>query len=446
MRLNKHLLALCSTLVVGCASSDNTLEEEVSIHSKPTGAMVEINGERIGRTPVRATLDRTKNHEVTVDKSGYEAKTTTIRPSLKPNNTYGFGGKVSVVLDPEGSQANLSAEERAALEKSRESTKAPAGVDPAIYGTLEGDLAEAKAAAAKLATLADKSREAAAKARAELAAAIEAVKTGASSGAADAEAKLQEAEAALRKAVADAEKAEAQAKLEQEVVQRRLEQLDSAREASAEAAGKESSLREAAAKATDGADKAAKDAAVAEAAREASAKAEAAAKAAAEVAAAKASADSAARAASGARDALAAATAALEVAAKARAEASGAVDQEKLAAALADADNRKVTGEALAEKLAQASATVAARVDELARVAGAKNAVNATVAVAEGAGKDLDQANARIAALEQRNREHAYGEYTARKGLLERRLRTGELNRDTYRELLAELDKEIRGR
>lgn len=446
MRLNKHLLVLCSSLVVGCASSDNPLEEEVSIHSKPTGAMVEIDGQRIGRTPVRATLDRTRNHEVTVDKSGFEPKTTTIRPSLKPNNTYGFGGKVSVVLDPEGGQANLSAEERAALEKSRESTKAPAGVDPAIYGTLEGDLAEAKAAAAKLATLADKSREAAAKARAELAAAIEAVKAEAGKGAADAEAKLQEAEAALKKAVADAEKAEAQAKLEQEVVQRRLEQLGVAREASADAATKEADLRAAAAAAKDAADKAAKEAAAAEAAKEATAKAEAAAKASSDVDAAKVSAESAAKAAASAREALEAATVALEAAAKARAAASGAVDEEKLAAALADADNRKVTGEALAEKLAQASATVAARVEELARVAGAKNAVNATVAVAEGAGKDLEQANARIAALEQRNREHAYGEYTARKGLLERRLRTGELNRDTYRELLAELDKEIRGR
>jgi hypothetical protein len=89
---------------------------------------------------------------------------------------------------------------------------------------------------------------------------------------------------------------------------------------------------------------------------------------------------------------------------------------------------------------------VAARVDELAKLTAAKNAVNAAETAAEGAGKALEEANARIAALEQRNREHAYGEYTARKGLLERRLRTGELNRETYRELLAELDKEIRGR
>lgn len=438
MRLTKPLLVIASSLIVGCASSDNPLEEEVSIHSKPTGAMVEINGQRIGRTPVRATLDRTKNHEVTVDKSGFEPKTTTVRPSLKPNNTYGFGGKVSVVLDPEGGQANLSAEERAALEKTRESTKAPAGVDPAIYGTTEGDLAEAKVAAAKLATLAGKSREAAAKARAELAAALEAVKAESGKDAAAAEAKLQEAEASLKKAVADAETAEAKAKLEQEVVQRRLAQLGAAQEDAATAETKAAELSNAA----KGADEAAKAAARADAE---AAKAKAASEAAA-VEAAKASAEAAARAATDAREALATATVALEAAAKARAEAEGSVDNQKIAAALADADNRKVTGEALAEKLAQASATVAARVDELAKVIAAKNSVNAAEAVVEGAGKDLEQANARIAALVQRNREHAYGEYTARKGLLERRLRTGELNRDTYRELLAELDKEIRGR
>lgn len=408
MRLPKHLLLLSTALIVGCATSDNPLEEEVSIHSKPTGAMVEIDGQRIGRTPIRATLDRTRNHELTVDKSGFEPKTTVIRPSLRPNNTYGFGGKVSVVLDPEGSQANLKPEEREALEKTRESTKAPAGVDPAIYGTFEGDLAEAKVAAAKLATLADKSRAAAAKAREDLGAAIAAAQSGAGKDAAGAEAKLQEAEAALRKAIEEAETAEAKAKLEQEVVRRRLEQLAGAQSEAAPAPVQ--------------------------------------AKAAADVDSAKAAAEAAAKAAADARAALAAATAALEAAAKARSEASGAADAEKLNAALADADNRKVTGEALAEKLAQASATIAARVDELAKVAAAKNASNAAAAAAEGAAKDLEEANARLAALQQRLREHAYGEYTARKGLLERRLRNGELNRETYRELLTELDKEIRGR
>jgi len=436
MRPNKPLLVLASSLIVGCASSDNPLVEEVSFHSKPTGAMVEINGQRIGRTPIRHTLDRSKNHEVTVDKSGFEAKTTTIRPSLKPNNTYGFGGKVSVVLDPEGGQANLSAEEREALEKIRESTKAPTGVDPAIYGTTEGDLAEAKVAAAKLATLAEKSREAAAKARAELAAALEAVKAEAGKDAA--EAGFREAEAGLRKAIADAETAEAKAKLEQEIVQRRLVQLGVARTDAAGAEAKAVELGDAA----RNADEAAKAAARA-AADEAKAKAAAEAVA---LEAAKASAEAAARAATDARAALAAATAALEAAARTRAAADGSADSQKIAAALADADNRKVTGEALAEKLAQASAVVAARVDELAKVVAAKNSANAAEAVAEDAGKDLELANARIAALELRNREHAYGEYTARKGLLERRLRTGELNRETYRELLAELDREIRGR
>jgi hypothetical protein len=438
MRLNKHLLALCSTLFVGCASSDNPLEEEVFIHSNPTGAMVELNGQRIGRTPIRATLDRTRNHEITVDKSGFEARSTTLRPSLKPNNTYGFGGKVSVVLDAEGSQDKLTAEDREALDRIRESTEAPTGVDPAIYGTFEGDLAEAKVAAAKLASLADKSREAATKARAELAAALTAAQDGEGKDTSEAEAKLQEAEAGLKKAIADAETAEAKAKLEQEIVQRRLVELGAAREDAATAEAKAAELSTAA----KGVDEAAKAAARADAdAAKAKATSEAAA-----IEAAKASAEAATRAAADARAALATATAALEAAAKARAEVDGSVDNQKIAAALAEADNRKVTGEALAEKLAQASATVAARVDELAKVVAAKNSVNAAEAAVEGAGKDLAQANARIAALELRIREHAYGEYTARKGLLERRLRTGELNRETYRELLAELDKEIRGR
>jgi hypothetical protein len=431
MRLNKSLLVLSSSLIVGCSSSSDPLREEVSIHSKPTGAMVELNGQRIGRTPIRATLDRTKNHELTVDKSGFEPKTTTIRPSLKTNNTYGFAGKVSVVLDPVGTDANLSAEEREALEKTRESTKAPTGVDPSIYGTLEGDLAEAKVAAARLAAIADKSREDAAKAREQLAAALAEAKGG---EAGKAEADYAQAEAALRKSIADAEAAEANAKIEQEVVGRRLAQLGVAR---GEVTRADADLA-AAGRAADEAAKAAAQAAADQARAKAAADAAA-------VEAAKASAEAAARAASDARAALAAATVALENAAKARAKAGATVENERLAAALADADNRKVTGEALAAKLAQASATIAARVDELAKVAAAKDASNSAETAAEGASRELDQAKARIAALEARTREHAYGEYTARKGLLERRLRAGELNRETYKALLAELDKEIRG-
>ena len=406
MRLNKHLLALCSTLFVGCASSDNPLEEEVSIHSKPTGAMVEIDGQRIGRTPIRATLDRTRNHEITVDKSGFEARSTTLRPSLKPNNTYGFGGKVSVVLDAEGSRDKLTAEEREAFDRTRESTKAPAGVDPAIYGTFEGDLAEAKVAAAKLATVAEKSREAAAKARAELTAALAAAQGAEGKDTSEAEAKLKEAEASLKQAITDAQTAEANAKIEQEVVEKRLAQLGQVKSEPAAVQ----------------------------------------AQAVADVDAAKVAANAAAKAASDARTALVSATAALEVAAKARATAGGSADAEKIAQVLADADNSKVTGEALAEKLAQASATVAARVEELAKVTNTKNALNLADEAAVSAGKNLEEANSRLLALQQRIREHAYGEYTARKGLLERRLRTGELNRETYRVLLAELDKEIRGR
>jgi hypothetical protein len=52
--------------------------------------------------------------------------------------------------------------------------------------------------------------------------------------------------------------------------------------------------------------------------------------------------------------------------------------------------------------------------------------------------------SAALTAAQAESRARTYSEYTARKGLLERQVRNGEITRDQYRTLLAQLDKELR--
>jgi len=196
MRLPKHILILSSTLVIGCAGGDDGRTEEVTILSKPKGAMVEVNGNRVGRTPITVELDRASNHELVVDKSGFEVKKTVLRPTLR-KDTYGFGGKVIVELDAVGTGSELSPEDKTAFDRQREAAKAPMGVDAAIWGTTQGDLAEAKLSARKLAELAAAAKADAGQAEAALAASLAALKEEASKGSAEAEQKLAAAEADL---------------------------------------------------------------------------------------------------------------------------------------------------------------------------------------------------------------------------------------------------------
>ena len=81
---------------------------------------------------------------------------------------------------------------------------------------------------------------------------------------------------------------------------------------------------------------------------------------------------------------------------------------------------------------------------------GASEEADKALAAANEKTAELERklAESRLAAeaKERENRARAYAEYTARKGLLERRLRSGELNKDSYNAELDALDKEIRGR
>lgn len=495
MRLPKSLLILSSSLLIGCASRDHDGQsEEVTILSKPKGAMVEINGTRVGRTPITVELDRTENHEITIDKSGYEPRTTTVRPSLR-KSSYGFGGQVVVELDPTGTGDDLTAAERAEFNRSRESARAPAGVDAAIYGTLQGDIVEARLAAEKLADIAKAAKEDSERSQTDLTAAIAALKQ---ESAAD-EAQIQAAEDKLKEALAAAVASEQILATEQRVVRLRLAAID-ATQASGEPVAPQAKVNLA-----ESQEKVAQAEVVA----------------------------------TTNRTTLAEATAVLSAVAQARAAKGGQSEAERLQSIMDDASKRQATLTQIEADLAVSSANVVARVNHLEKTAieGSQAAVAAAQAEVEAARQEtaglkvaLEIAKAdsareaaasaeqkaalaqeqvmslekRLADLEQTHRvtleetteahnltvaaleeakgraalaaevaqreavaaaaqaaaqakleveaaqriilDRTYAEFTARKGLLEARLRAKEITQQAYLAEIKALEKEARGR
>jgi len=448
MRPNQTLLVACAALLAGCTATTNELEQDVNFSANVDRAMVEVDGVRVGRTPIRLALDRTRNHEVVIGKSGYEVYRTVLRPTLR-NGNYGFEESIKVNLAPDtGASANdVPEEDMAEFNRAKNLADAPFGVDAAIYGTLAGDLAEAKQSAERLSLMAAAARKNVATSEERLAKAIAEARAQSEQGAAKADAQLEASEQALRNALAQAEADAQQAEKAQQHVAQRIAFLESLQQ-KGEPAPKEAVES---------------------------------------VAAAKLDAENAARKSAASQNAVAEATVALKAATEARTKATQGASEERLQGLTRSSEATRRSAQELAAQLELSSRVVAARVEELSKQVAegqsgdpaasaaleAARKENAELAVAlaaarnaeakgasEEADKALAAANEKTADLERKlaesrlaaeakereNRARAYAEYTARKGLLERRLRSGELNKDSYNAELDALDKEIRGR
>ena len=446
MRLNQNLLVACSALLaVGCATSTNELQQDVTFTANVSKAMVQVDGTRVGRTPIRVALDRTRNHELVVGKSGYETYETVLRPTLHASGAYGFDESIKVALNVDtGAPNEIAEEDMPAFKRAKALADAPFGVDAAIYGTLAGDLADAKQSAERLAEAADAAKRRANAAEDNLAKAVAAMKS--QDGSAE-DAKLASDERELRGALAAAETDAKQVEKSRQAVAERIAFLEALQKKGLPVPSESTEA----------------------------------------LAGAKLEAEAAQRKADASAEAVAKATAALEAAVAAKAKTGQPADTAKVDATLRFAEANRSTAADFATRIEQSSRALSARIDELARqVAESKSpnaeteaalaaarkenadlavqlaAANAAAAKAasESADKALAEANARVGSLETKladaqlaveaktreNRARAYAEYTARKGLLERGLRTGELNKDTYREALEALDKELRNR
>lgn len=449
MRPNQTLLVACAALLAGCTATTNEMEQDVSFSANVDRAMVEIDGVRVGRTPIRVALDRTRNHEILIGKSGYEVHRAVLRPTLRAGN-YGFEESYKVNLaeaaDTKGADA-VPEEDMAEFNRAKSLADAPFGVDAEIYGTLAGDLAEAKQSAVLLSKLAADAHKNLAETEERLAKAIAAAKAQSEQGAGQAEVRLESSEQALRNALAEAEEAVAQSRKAQEYVAERIAFLESLQR-KGEPAPKEAVES---------------------------------------VAVAKADAEKAESKVVATQKTVAEATEALKAATAARTQAAQGADAAKLQSMSNAAEASRRSSQELGAQLELSSRVVAARVEELSKqVAEGKSGdaeasaaleaarkENAELAVALAAARNaeakdasaeadkaLAAANEKAAELERKlaesrltaetkereNRARVYAEYTARKGLLERRLRSGELTKETYNAELDALDKEIRGR
>ncbi len=448
MRPNQTLLVACVALLAGCTATTNEMEQDVSFSANVDRAMVEIDGVRVGRTPIRVALDRTRNHEIVIGKSGYEVHRAVLRPTLRIG-TYGFDENYKVNLAEAGTAgtAGVPEEDLPEFNRAKALADAPFGTDAAIYGTLTGDLAEAKQAAERLSLLAVAAQKNLADTEARLAKAIAEGDSQAKKESVEADARLESSEQALRNALAEAETAVEQSKKAQEYVAERINFLESLQQ-KGEPAPKE--------------------------AVEA-------------VAVAKIEAEKAETKVVASQSAVTEATAALKAATEARARTAQGADTAKIQSMSRAVDANRRSTQEIAAQLELSSRIIAARVEELSKQVAegkpgdaeataaleAARKENAELAVALAAARnadakvasqDADQAltaaNEKTAALERQlaesrlateakereNRARIYAEYTARKGLLERRLRSGELTKDTYNAELDALDKEIRGR
>ena len=86
MRLRHPLLSLIliSTGVYGIASTLFAGEptDEVSVDSTPLGALVLVDGEQLGNTPLSLRLPSDREHRILVVREGYAAAETLVQPVL----------------------------------------------------------------------------------------------------------------------------------------------------------------------------------------------------------------------------------------------------------------------------------------------------------------------------------------------------------------------------
>jgi len=87
------LAAASLAIFAGCASFEKGSPQEVSILSFPTAASVYIDGEAAGVTPMTVSLPRKVNHEIRLEKSGFNSAVKYIVPTAndKSKNFIRFG-------------------------------------------------------------------------------------------------------------------------------------------------------------------------------------------------------------------------------------------------------------------------------------------------------------------------------------------------------------------
>ena len=94
-------VAVSSIYLTGCASIVNGTHEKFVFDSKPTHAMISVDGNSTARTPAQVSLKRNSNHTVRISLPHYQAQTITLTQSVN-GWMFGnllFGGLIGIVID-----------------------------------------------------------------------------------------------------------------------------------------------------------------------------------------------------------------------------------------------------------------------------------------------------------------------------------------------------------
>ena len=91
--MKKLLLPIVAALAMSACTS--ITEEQITINSSPEGALVMINDEIMGVTPLSISLPKSNTYEVTFIKEGYKNQTMTLA-SLRRNDYVKFGPLVDM--------------------------------------------------------------------------------------------------------------------------------------------------------------------------------------------------------------------------------------------------------------------------------------------------------------------------------------------------------------
>lgn len=96
------LLGLCLLgVMTGCATIIHGSRQDISISSNPTSAVVSINGNEVGRTPLTSKLSRKDHHTIKIELDGYmpyETQFTRKVDGWIAGNIV-FGGLIGLAVD-----------------------------------------------------------------------------------------------------------------------------------------------------------------------------------------------------------------------------------------------------------------------------------------------------------------------------------------------------------
>ncbi|HEY3278104.1 MAG TPA: PEGA domain-containing protein [Syntrophorhabdaceae bacterium] len=83
---NLILLLFCAALAVGCGTS--ILRQDIPVTTNPMGAKIYANGKDMGKTPATVSLERTREHVITIVKEGYRQEDVAIRKQYQSDKVF----------------------------------------------------------------------------------------------------------------------------------------------------------------------------------------------------------------------------------------------------------------------------------------------------------------------------------------------------------------------